>query len=402
MPSVKLDLGRYVTLRRRADGTYRVLLEVPTRLRPSGWLPAIPLPVAAERGDGSFVPRRGDLTDEMEIRAIREDAAMLYGRLSEARLGRIPGPEAAGSPTGLAALSREWQGTQGFKDVKPRTQKGYAYHAGLIVDWWMLRCGGEDRAAAKLTEAQAEALLALYDDRPTTRRHLKIVGKMMFDKAVRLGWAPSNPFAPIKVRAPKTKLRIWEREDALAAAWVCLEEAQPGLAALILTEWEIGQRLTDARLFRWGAEYQPEEGAFRFWQEKTESYVTVHVSEALRAVLEWAHDPESLYLFVDAATGKPFAEQRLGHVWADIRKARGFDKRLVIRALRHACVVQLARAECTIAEIVSITGHSIASAHQILQKYLPRDNYLAWQAQQKRGLVGEDRRPAGHDARRAG
>jgi integrase len=60
---------------------------------------------------------------------------------------------------------------------------------------------------------------------------------------------------------------------------------------------------------------------------------------------------------------------------------------LTLRALHHGCVVQLARAGCTIPEIAAITGHSPASVAQILAVYLPRDNQVAWNAQVNRGLI---------------
>lgn len=168
---------------------------------------------------------------------------------------------------------------------------------------------------------------------------------------------------------------------------------QTPLGALLLTEWEIGQRLTDTRLFRLGAEYNAAEGVFRFEQSKTGEWVTIPVSDALRGLLACVQDPDSLYLFVDRATGKPFAEQRLGHVWGDIRERFGLDRRLQVRTLRHSCVVQLARNEVDIPGICAITRHTLKSAHQILQKYLPGDNVMAWQAQVKRGLIAAGSAP---------
>ena len=47
----------------------------------------------------------------------------------------------------------------------------------------------------------------------------------------------------------------------------------------------------------------------------------------------------------------------------------------------------MARAECTVPEIASITGHTIGSVEQILSSYLPQDNRVAWNAQAKRGLI---------------
>jgi hypothetical protein len=66
---------------------------------------------------------------------------------------------------------------------------------------------------------------------------------------------------------------------------------------------------------------------------------------------------------------------------------RAGGRHLILRALRHSCVVQLARAGCEIPEIISVTGHSPGSAHSILQVYLPRDSTVARRAQEKRGLI---------------
>lgn len=385
MPSVQLDLGRYVQLRPRADGTARVLFIVPPRLRPSGWSSAIPLPITGER--------RGDLTDLGEIARIQADARRLYADLLRARAGTGEDGTDAQSQgrRDLPALNRIWQSSQDFKAKKPRTQQGYSYHAGLIADW---SAAIGHKPVAGLNRQAIEEFLALYDDRPTTRRHVKIVLKMLLDMAVAIGWRADNPAAKIKVKAPVAKIRIWEAEDVARETWACVMAGQAPIAALILTQWEIGQRLTDVRLYRQGAEYQPpkangDDGAFRFWQSKTDNYVTIPVSERLQGLLEAVRDPKSLYLFVDRATGKPFAEQRLGHVFAAIRDAFPASKarRLTLRSLRHSCVVQLARAGCTVPEIASITGHSPFSVEQILSKYLPRDNKVAWNAQQKRGLI---------------
>lgn len=374
MPSLKLELGRYVTLRPRKDGTVRVLMEVPARLRPSGWLAAIPLPITGTR--------KGDLTDLEEVGRIKADADALYVALVRSRAGQ---DEAPATRRDFKTLNREWQSTQFFKGKSPRTQKGYAYHAGLVADW--AKAAG-DKPVTGLTREAIEAFLTIYDDRPTTRRHVKIVLKMLLGHAVALKWREDNPAAGIVVKAPKSRLTLWEHADVMAGAWACVMAGQSPVAAMILAEWEIGQRITDLRRFRWGAEYQPADGTFRFWQQKTDSWVTIEISAGLRGLLEAVHDPDSLYLFVDRKTGKPFAEQRLGHVWAAIRLEAGFDPGLQIRTLRHSCVVQLARAECTVPEIASITGHSPFSAEQILAKYLPRDSEVARNAQRKRGLIG--------------
>lgn len=382
LPSVTLELGKYVTLRPRKDGTYRVFFQVPAKLRPSGWLSLIPLPL-----DGA---RNGDLSDLDEVRRIQDGAAVLYRRLKQDRVA--PAAERRDMPT----LNRLWQSSSPFKQKKPRTQQGYAYHAGLIEDW---SASVNHPLVATMGRDKIEKYLTTFDDRPTTRRHVKIVLKMLLDHAEAMGWIDKNPAAKIKMSAPKTTVVIWEPADVEFYAFASAVAGQPGLAALILTEWEIGQRLTDVRLFRYtkdwkagtkAAEYDAKAGVFRFWQAKTQQYVTIPVSNRLRAILATCETEDSFYLFRDAATGKPFAEQRLAHVFEAIRDlaiSLGAGRHLVIRALRHGCVVQLARAECTVPEIASITGHTIGSVEQILSTYLPRDNEVAWNAQAKRGLI---------------
>lgn len=387
MPSVTLMLGKYVTLRPRVDGTARVFFQVPARLRPEGWLSLIPLPVEG--------PRRGDLNDADEVARIQRDAAKLYADLKADRRGAET-PSRHDMPT----LVRSWQQTQRFKRTKPATQKGYVYHAGLIEAWSASR---KHPLVSTMKLDKIEAFLALYDDRPTTRRHVKIVLSMLLNHAVALEWITRNPTDTIKMAAPKSHVAIWEAEDLEFYMFCAAVDGQVGLAAMMLTEWEIGQRITDARLFRgtkeWragmkGAEYDFKSRAFRFWQSKTNSYVTIPVSFRLGAMLEVVWDPESFYLFRDAATGKPFVGQRLSHEFERIRAlaklhAPQFARHLVLRSLRHSCVVQLARADCTVPQIAAITGHSIVSVEQILSVYLPRDNDVAWAAQRKRGLIEE-------------
>lgn len=67
----------YVVLRPRTDGTYRILFEVPARIRPSGWPSTRPLPCTAAR--------TGNVMDEAEMAAVRKDAARLLKELGAAR-----------------------------------------------------------------------------------------------------------------------------------------------------------------------------------------------------------------------------------------------------------------------------------------------------------------------------
>lgn len=443
MPSVQQELGKYVSVRYRKDGTARVLFEVPPRLRPSGWPSTRPLPI-----DG----RRGDLSDAAEVARIQLDAKRLYAELMQARDGkeRID-PNARTFTT----LIRAWQASQSWKDNRPRTNKGYADILREITAWEV--ANNPDPAA--LTAPDIETFISIFDDRPTTRYHVRKVLRIVMQQAVRLKWRTDNPVDEVKVPLPKSRVTIWEQEDVDTYVWAALAAGNPDLAAIILTEWEIGQRLTDIVLFRRGVEYLPHLGVFSFEQSKTDQPVTIPVSPRLQAILAMIERPGSFYLFHDAslarstasqvmdllfegqrsgvlpsalqmskalgvsdvAVGKalkkmrlngcitqgedgmvltragwddgarPFSNvERLSHLFADIRDRfviPAGGRHLVLRALRHSCVVQLARHGAEVPEIISVTGHSLSSANQILKVYMPRDSRVAFNAQAKRGLV---------------
>lgn len=378
------DLGPCVIARPRADGTHRVLFEVPARNRPSGWPSTRPLPT---------VGRRGDLSDPAERARIRADAERLHDELLAARRGgevRVD-PDARTVET----LIDDWRRSQEWKDNRPRTNKGYDESLKGIRRW----AANYAPDPVTMTAMDVETFLALYDDTPTTRYHVRKALRLVMKQAVRRKWRLDNPVDEVKVSAPKSRVMIWEQADVDLYVWAAIAAGNHDLAAIILTEWEIGQRLTDVVLFRRGADFLPAEGLFSFAQSKTAENVTIPVSDRLRGVLAHIKRDGSPYLFHDAATGRPYRDvDRLSHVFADVRdrfimgpndaapRIAG-GRRLVLRALRHSCVVQLARFSCEIPEIASITGHSPASAAEILRTYLPRDSTVAMNAQRKRGLI---------------
>lgn len=72
----------HLSVRPRNDGTYRVIFEVPARNRPSGWPASRPLPFSS--------PRRGDLTNPEEMKAIARDAKKLNADLHRMRGLHLP------------------------------------------------------------------------------------------------------------------------------------------------------------------------------------------------------------------------------------------------------------------------------------------------------------------------
>ncbi|MCR5875110.1 hypothetical protein LRS10_13510 [Phenylobacterium sp. J426] len=370
MPSVKLELGKFVTLRPRADGTHRVLFEVPPRLRPSGWSATIPLPIKE--------PRAGNLADADEVRRIQQDAKALYEKLQRERRGIVKEPDRS-----MKVLVRAWQASDEWKVLKPASVQSYkAYIRNVLA---LSEAAGHPDPT-HLSVVDVKAFLSFFNDKPTTKKHTLKVLRILMNYAIGLGWRTDNPCATVKVKVPTAKALIWEQSDVDAYVAAAKKRGRPSIAVMILMLWEIGQRVTDARSFRAGAEYR--DGVFKFAQSKTGAEVEIRVSDALREMLDEQGDGQ-MFVFRDESTGKAYTAERLVRVFEPIRDdvvAAG-GRALKMKWLRHSCVVQLARHDATIPEIASITGHTLASVHNILSHYLPRDTKVAENAQRKRGIV---------------
>lgn len=80
LKSIMRQLGRYVVIKPRKDGTYYVYMFVPLILRPKGWKATIALPLDE--------PRTGDLRSRQELARIKADAATLYRSMTNERLAQ--------------------------------------------------------------------------------------------------------------------------------------------------------------------------------------------------------------------------------------------------------------------------------------------------------------------------
>lgn len=323
-----------------------------------------------------------DLSAE-QVAAIIAAGAGLGRDLDRARNGS----DVAAPKRSLLTAIASWKRSTAWGDLTDKTREGYGYSIQKIQAW-SAEAGHPDPAI--ITRANIERFLSAFNDRPTTKRQTLKALRIVMDHVIALGWRTDNPCTKIKVKVPRTKAVIWEQADVDLYVKTARKQGMDSIALIILLEWEIGQRLTDVRQFRPGAEYDAERGVFSFAQSKTDEPVVIEVSLGLREMLATAGDGQ-LFLFRNERTQKAYTENRLSQTFKWVRTAamKAGGRYLVLRQLRHSCVVQLARAGCTVPEIASITGHSLGSVNSILSTYLPRDSTVARNAQVKRGIVVE-------------
>jgi len=168
--------------------------------------------------------------------------------------------------------------------------------------------------------------------------------------------------------------KIWTADDE--TAFLKTSPAHLHLP-LLLALWT-GQRQGDLLRLPWSA-YDGTH--IRLKQSKTGSRVVVPVGTTLKAALDKATKRSTIIL--TTIEGKPWTPDGFRVSWRKAAIKAGIVG-VTFNDLRGTAVTRLALAECTEAEIATITGHSLRDVRSILDAhYLCRDPALAESAIRK-------------------
>ena len=168
--------------------------------------------------------------------------------------------------------------------------------------------------------------------------------------------------------------KIWTADDE--ATFLRLAPVHLHLP-LLLALWT-GQRQGDLLRLPWSAYGGTH---IRLRQSKTGARVTIPAGAPLRCALDAAtkHGP----LVLTNTGQRPWTSHGFQSVWSAAVKEAGIVG-LTFHDLRGTAVTRLAIVGCTVAEIATITGHSLRDVHSILDSnYLSRDPALGESAIRK-------------------
>jgi integrase len=153
--------------------------------------------------------------------------------------------------------------------------------------------------------------------------------------------------------------------------------ASPEMQFAMVLALHTGQRQGDIRRLAWtqydGASITLRQGKARRLG-RAAPVVRVPCTKALKSTLDTAHRRAAVML--TTKTGLPFKKRYFAEQWENTCRAAGIVD-LHFHDLRGTTVTMLAEAGCTLPEIVSITGHSLRRAQEILDRYLARTSKLA-------------------------
>lgn len=347
MRSVKIELPPYLVIKRRKNAQDAHYFQVPARLRPDGWPATLRLSKTLPEAIG--------------------EARDAYKRMDAERGGAPLGNRHGTIPW----LIESYEQSELYRRTSDKTKSSYAYCARIVTQW---SAKGRHPQVSQINRQAVLKFLSAFDETPSTRNHVASYLRTLLHHARDKGLIETNPATQLRLAQPESKIRIWDIEGEFERVVGWLDQrrrSQLGTALWIARA--IGQREGDVLSLQEPRDYR--NGVFRFRQKKTNSYMTIPAPAGLAERVEARPDGQ-LLLVANEVTGIQYNPRTLNKWLRRATRDLGLDD-LLFMHLRHTCVVEMARAECTEAEIASITGHSLRTVGKILKHYLPRDSIVA-------------------------
>lgn len=383
MPSLKLELPQHVTVRKRKDGTYRVLFEV-RRDKPPGWKSAIPLPYSGRR--------TGNLNDADEVARIFADVegpGGLLERLEQERAALVTAGETPGTLRAAVAL---WKASDDWKDLRPRTQEFYEAEVRLIDAWSE---SAKRPQLAMLTLPKILAYLNTFNNRPAQKAAIRRTLSTILSFARNEGIIKANPLTSvIRIRrpkgAPKATVIPWGAADVAQYAEIAVEQGWIGGAILLRSMWETSADASDVVTWRKREHFKREPiPHIAYTRGKTGIGATTPISPTLAAYIE---QHAGLYLVTDPKGAVYKADdirddRRRGHHFRMLRASvvdRG-GRSLVFDHLRHSAATDAIDKGASFEQTRSITAHKDDA--MLRQVYVQNTWEQALAVQRARGII---------------
>ena len=321
------------------------------------------------------IGRVGELSDTKII----QKANQIYDEYQE-YLMKINGMKADFTPGSFPDVIRIYKRSPYYKDLAPRTQKDYDRLMAIIEDW----SASKGHPNIKyMTRKSLLAFLSSFEDGSRTQKYAKAVLSILFSAAMREDYVSENIVTGIRLTRRKKvkKLVIWEEQDVKAFVDAAFELGHPSLARACVMAFETGQRKMDVLKMQQPRDY--ENGTVKFKQNKTGKLVNIPTTRRLRTMLD--EIPRSqMILFPAEHDGQIWDEGYSSKVIRKIADHAGLGSH-VFMDLRHSAILQLYRADISVAGIASITGHSLKTINAMLEEHYleSRDAQTAQNAIQK-------------------
>lgn len=366
-----------------AGGKTRYYWQPSTGLRQLGWRPE-----RLPDDQMAAIARARVLNDQLSIWRTGTDAAPASAQAEAAPRGPQPGT--------VGDLIRQYKGSRFFTEKSAKTKRGYLQNLKVIEDW-----AGDAPVAAIGPQRIQKLYEGMRQATPAKANAIVTMLRILLQHAVRLELVKSNAAAKPGMIGLAPSGRLWPADAVELFVEVADRMGWPSIGTAVIVNHWLGQRQGDILALKRQA-YRA--GVFHLTQRKTGARVSVPHSDSVHGRVDaelrrqHARKVEGTHLLLCETTGQAWKEDHFRHVFAAVRAATAAEwpvfeisdgshvvtAELQFMHLRHTAVTALAVAGCTALEIAGITGHTIKSVDQILDRYLVRTSDLAVAATQKR------------------
>ncbi len=338
-------------------------------------------------GDAGLVQRLQHEWHHGASTAIGHNSRMALPPYIAIEVPGIEGPKAlpaAPAARTCAALVTAFKASEEWEDLAPKTRTDYGYHLTAIEAW------AGDVVVARITRKRIRDWHKAVQkgiSLATANARLRVL-RLLLSYAVNEEWISANPALRLKFKTTDARVIIWTMAEERAFLAACIREDRLSVAAISIAAADTGQRQAD--LF--GLTHAMWDGArWRLRQNKSggKSIIYAVASDRLldaiasaRARLRVLHPQvESQYVFNNEGTGQRWNQSTFGHEFARLRALAAKDCPSLaskqFRDFRDTAVTRMAIAGATLAQIRSMTGHSVTALHQVLAHYLGSEPELA-------------------------
>lgn len=276
----------------------------------------------------------------------------------------------------IFSLLQQYQCSEDFRGLADSTKRSYV----ALITQIEKRFG--DFPLSALTDRRSRGVFMTWRDQLAASAGLRQADYAWAVLARVLSWSLNRGL--VAANPCERGGRLYRGGGRADKVWTALDEATFLERApthlhlpLLLALWT-GQRQGDLLRLPWSA-YDGKH--IRLRQSKTGTRIEIPVGMPLKAALDATAKRSPIIL--TNGDGKPWTSDGFRASWGKACKAAGVVG-VTFHDLRGTAVTRLAKAECTEAEIATITGHSLRSVRAILDThYLSRDPALAENAIRK-------------------
>jgi hypothetical protein len=303
----------------------------------------------------------------------------LNRQADELRLAAARGSNCA-KPGSVARLFLEYQRSDEYADLKPRTQGDYSYYMAKI----------ETEFGKIMVRALSPKVLKTYYQRVRRQKgitwsyHIMATFRTVLTWGVSEDWIQDNPALKVRVKSPKKRDVTWTYEETLTYLAKAEELGWGSIVAMVHVFDSIGQSPVDVRTLPRSAYAS---GRIDVARQKTGvKGAPIELFPSAVAALDayLATQPAKLPnapLFACEKTGEMWGASHLQHTHADIRKAAGLRFELQLQDFRTTVQTEGGDAGATVDELRGLGRHASRS---VGEHYVHPDVRFVDSVQQKR------------------